>query len=94
MDEEEKIAPQQLEEVSDKPDEWLSFKTNFEELTSKVHVRKDFYEKTKLNSKKMRCNKKNPTKSHSNSGESPMLHTISEDKIYQTAIPNTVPSRT
>ena len=95
MDEEHKIQPPGLpsgQEASDKSDEWLCFKNQYEDLTSKVHLKKQFYEKTKLTAKKIRSNKKNPTKASNSqfSADSPMLPKISEDSIYQTAIPNTV----
>lgn len=71
--------------------EWLTFKSKHEDITSKVEMRRDFYEETKANAKKLRSNKKNPTKKASYySASSPLHPSKSEDHIYQTAIPNTV----
>ena len=93
MEEETKIDPQTNTAIAPTPTlpEWLTFKSKHEDITSKVEMRRDFYEETKANAKKLRSNKKNPTKQSTYYTASSPLHPgKSEDHIYQTAIPNTV----
>jgi len=99
MEEEQKIplpSPPQLTSTDSQSNPWLSFKNTIDDVTSSIHIRQRFYQETKSNAKKMRSNKKNPTKSskyymESLQGASSPLHpTKAEDHIYQTAIPNTV----
>lgn len=99
MEEEQKVplpsAPQ-LTSTNSQSNPWLSFKNTIDEVTSSIHIKQRFYQETKSNAKKIRSNKKNPTKSskyymESLQGASSPLHpTKAEDHIYQTAIPNTV----
>lgn len=71
--------------------EWLTFQSKHGDLTSKVEMKRSFYNETKANVKKMRSNKKNPTKQASYyTASSPLHPSKSEDHIYQTAVPNTV----
>jgi len=99
MEEEQKIplpSPPQLTSTDSQSNPWLSFKNTIDDVTSSIHIRQRFYQETKSNAKKMRSNKKNPTKSskyymESLQGASSPLHpTKAEDHIYQTAIPNTI----
>lgn len=97
MEEEQKVPPQHPPvNHTGHANPWLFFKNQYEDIVSKVNLRKTFYEESKKNAKKVRSNKKNPTKNSSyysteNAGNaSPIYPSKKEDHIYQTAIPNTV----
>ena len=98
MEEHKEVPPSSIEgsEDNNNSDSWLTFKNQHEGISSKVQIKKSFYNEAKSNTKKLRSNKKNPTKSGSyytkkKSGlSSPIYPEKQEDHIYQTAIPNTV----
>ena len=96
MEEQKQAPPSSIEGSQADEDHWLSFKNQHEGISSKFQIKKSFYNEAKSNAKKIRSNKKNPTKSHTyyskiKSGLSSPLHSEKQqDHIYQTAIPNTV----
>jgi len=99
-EEEHKIpfpSPSQLTTTtSQQPNPWLYFKNTIDDINSSLTIKQRFYQETKSNAKKIRFNKKNPTKSSKyyteslQSAASPMHPGKAEDHIYQTAIPNTI----
>ncbi len=79
-----------------KENSWLCFENEFEEIPSTFKVKKSFYEEMKAYHKKIRINKKVPTKAtmplqkSTDPFDSPIQSPSNEDCVYQTAIPNTV----
>ena len=81
-----------------KSDEWLSYQNKNNGVDSKFYVNKDFHQEHKENLRKLRFNKRNPTKGPtyyeniSVSGENPAPLSFSSpcDHIYQSSLPNTV----
>ena len=75
---------------------WLAFQNKFDAYSNKAYISKEFYAEHKSCSKKLRCNKKNPTKTQSYCQEKKRPDKSGcnaqkpSDNIYETAIPNTV----
>lgn len=77
--------------------DWLHFRNGCRDFNNKVYVNKDFYEEHRTCARKFRCNKKNPTRSANYVEDCLMppkdgfvLPQRASDRIYETAIPNTV----
>ena len=81
-----------------KPEEWVSVKNEVNDIKSRYYIKKEYLHEHKTNSKKLRFNKRNPTKNSDYYYDNPLykdanclLDSVKTyDRIYQNAIPNTV----
>jgi len=79
--------------------EWLCYRSLYNDISSKVFIKKDFMDESKANTKQLHFNKKNPTKrsryyrelQQQTHKEVPLIDAESiHDHIFQTSLPNAV----
>ncbi len=78
--------------------EWVSVKNDWNNIRSKFYIKKEFHQEHKTNFKKIRFNKRNPTKTLDYYQQYPLYKDANvfldfnkvHDRIYQNSIPNTV----
>jgi len=78
--------------------EWVSVKNDWNNIRSKFYIKKEFHHEHKTNFKKIRFNKRNPTKTMDYYQQYPLYKDANvfldfnkvHDRIYQNSIPNTV----
>lgn len=79
-------------------DDWLSFKSQHDDISSKFYLSKDFYEEQKGSLKHFRFNRRNCSRVPrycdqdlaSMGPETSFDHEKLHDQVYQSSIPNTV----
>jgi len=78
--------------------EWVSVKNDWNNIRSKFYIKKEFHHEHKTNFKKIRFNKRNPTKTLDYYQQYPLYKDANvfldfnkvHDRIYQNSIPNTI----
>ena len=91
--------PERLPAVVPTQDEWLSYRSKHDDISSRVCISKDFLKESKTNSRKLHFNKKNPTRhsryykdlqSKTRNNTALVDSNNTDDHIFQTSLPNAV----